>query len=221
MNFLITGLETFETKKKCVPRNLWLGFAAYFTVIDMVITMLLPFIIISITNTLITVKLLGVTYKRRRNKIKQKSSAKKNDGFASKIPLVNVERITVLHENGKINDLTHEANNLIGETCIYELNACTDKTTQFISKIIGKKYANVIKGKKRSKKSSKLSKVIFKSTNSLELGRNELLLNRTSMANVSKREKVYSRTTKMLLSLSTMFLILVNILFLNKIKSLV
>jgi hypothetical protein len=211
MNFLITGLETFETKKKCVPRDLWLGFAAYFTVVDMVITMLLPFIIISITNTLITIKLLGVTYQRRRNKKKRNSSAKKNEGFASKIPLVNVERIT--HEDRKINDLTYAANNLIVETCNYELNACTDKTTSFISKIIGKKYANIIEEKKKSKQSLELSKVVFKSTNSLKPGRNQLLLNRTSMANASKREKVYSRTTKMLLSLSTMFLILVNNFF--------
>ena len=34
-------------------------------------------------------------------------------------------------------------------------------------------------------------------------------LNRISVSNISKRDKVYSRTTRVLLSLSTMFLILV------------
>jgi len=215
MNFLITGLETFETKKKCVPRDLWLGFASYFTVIDMVITMLLPFIIISITNTLITVKLLGMSFWRRYKKWLS-SSNKKSSSFKNTMPLMDIERITEIHyENKKLNGLTYiNDTNIIIEASNYEMNSCVGKKITFIDKIVKKKYWKINKRSKKGKTSIQLSKV-NKSNTSFEFDRNQRIINRASTTNLSKREKVYSRTTKVLLSLSTMFLILVKKFLLN------
>ena len=56
-NMLATGLKEFDLKSKCVPMDTWLVFARYMTLFDIFITMLVPFLLISIINALIAVRL--------------------------------------------------------------------------------------------------------------------------------------------------------------------
>jgi hypothetical protein len=204
MNFLITGLEVFETQKKCVPKDEFLGFAAYFTVVDMVMTMLLPFIIISITNTLITVKLLGTSFSRRYKK-RQLRSNSKTKTFANVIPLKDVEKLSDIYENEKLNDIINTNKSFLNETYNCELNTCPRKTKNNIEKLIAKKRRD----KNIDSNFETLNKRNKSATSKDFDIKSQYPLNRISVSNISKRDKVYSRTTRVLLSLSTMFLILV------------
>jgi len=207
MNFLITGLEVFETQKKCVPKDEFLGFAAYFTVVDMVMTMLLPFIIISITNTLITVKLLGTSFSRHYKKRQLRSNLKTK----TVIPLKDVEKLPDIYENEKLNDIINTNKSLLNETYNYELNTCPRKSENNIQKLIAKK--------RRDKNIDSNLETLKKRTSSKDLDiKSQYPLNRISVSNISKRDKVYSRTTRVLLSLSTMFLILVRKYIFSMIK---
>ena len=195
MNLITTGLENFETSKKCVPLDTWLNFAAFFTVLDMIVTMLLPFLLISITNTLITVKLLGLTLSDYKAKILKR----KQKGLES--ALASIEQNQNLTEN--IDKFVCYLEKKEAPLNVYNKidlfsNISTFKPTESKMKLSSKGF--FLKTKEEEKKPPFISELSFKT---------DIKLDSKIMSNITNREKIYSRTTKVLLSLSTMFLILV------------
>ena len=70
-NLLSTGLQISYTGTECVPLDKWLSFAKYMTLIDIIATMALPFVLISIINILIVFKLTEVKFTERKKITKQ------------------------------------------------------------------------------------------------------------------------------------------------------
>ena len=62
-NFITTGLKSMDNDdssllpRRCSPYNDWIGFVKIMTIADIALTMLIPFLLISIVNLLIALKL--------------------------------------------------------------------------------------------------------------------------------------------------------------------
>ena len=56
-NLFATGLQKSYSQEECVPLDFWIYFAKYMTLVDIIATMVLPFILISIINLLIICEL--------------------------------------------------------------------------------------------------------------------------------------------------------------------
>ena len=147
-NLLSTGLQISYTGTECVPLDKWLSFAKYMTLIDIIATMALPFVLISIINILIVFKLTEVKFNKKRRNTLEISPQQKVD-------------------------LTYIEMNSIGPITATEQSHLNPYSTKIVTLA------------KRSKSALSLT-----------------------ISNLGKRKRLNTKATKILLCISTAFLIL-------------
>ena len=208
-NLITTGLKIHESASRCSPHKDWLIIVELISIIDVTMTMIVPFIIISIINILIALKLTnsklmrtisinhryGLTQRSKdsdpnRVKILYSSCQKRNTYLGQnflKAPFVTsiLSSSKDKSENNNTLQTSHLRNDL--------LLKCTKSSTNDANSIL------------KFEKSFRMSSSINTSSISKETFR--------------KRNKLYSRTTKVVLSISTTFLILHCPIAIFKLKS--
>ena len=226
-NLNASGLKLFDLNYKCVSLDKWVIFSIYMTLLDIIITMVVPFALISVINTLIALKITRFNCKALYFKKRQHSEASiyfsRLDASSYSIGKFNN---SIKSTSTRLDHVRLDANPRVSVTPSVtlqipsELNTCSRRLTP----------NSVDRSRNVSQKSTR-SNYAYERTYStcsyslirhggLEKVRQEKArknshcstkyrLSEKSISNASNRNKIYSRTTKVLLSISTTFLILV------------
>jgi hypothetical protein len=234
-NLKASGIKMFDSKNKCVSVDKWVIFSIYMTIIDIILTMIVPFIIISVINTLIAAKLTkfsckGTLRKRRKNSdisfVASKfdssnySIAQFKSSFKSTSTRIDHIRLSIPNNNNNNNvarkSFTPSINLQIPDVNVDSMRLRSIKPPQ----IQRKAYAS-FKTQftyERSYSTCSFSLIPPTELNSRRQSKvrnnssvSKYHLSDKSISNRSHRNKIYSRTTKVLLSISTCFLVLVRI----------
>ena len=165
MSLVTSGVEYFESEKTdmCVPLNKWEKVSRVMVLYDVIFVIFIPFILISITNMLIVVKLLNLKspIKLLTKSITKSSSIGTNNSIRNR---------TRLRSDKSINS-HHELNNFLDQTYEHmQRRGHTDDNMSFDLESFGSSVKYI--------------------------------------SNISNRMKTYSKTTTVLFTISTTFLIL-------------
>ena len=79
-----TGITEYDSVRRCAPLEVWHMLAKYMTLFHIVITMLIPFIVITVLNALITIKLTAAKtsfiYSRQKNRASEATTTTRSRG---------------------------------------------------------------------------------------------------------------------------------------------
>ena len=229
-NLKASGIKTFDSKNKCVSVDKWVIFSIYMTLIDIVLTMIVPFIIISIINTLIAAKLTkfsckGSLMKKRQNSELSLSMSKYDSSNYSigkfknsiKSTSTRIDHIRLSIPNNARKSVTPSVNLQIPEfnRCsirfrtgnLEKIEKSPQRSLPFASVhsqfIYARSYSTCSYSVIRQRESEKRRPSKARTNSSVS----KYHISDKSISNISHRNKIYSRTTKVLLSISTCFLV--------------
>ena len=183
-----TGIRFDGNQNKCLPYNNWIGFVKFMTIADILLTMILPFLLIAIINMMIYLKLASIRYSVEnikkflgRGVNKRHCNTNSHDSRVVSNIRLNTEGST---------RKTNQANNfndLLTIPTISHFNSNRQKLS-----------------KESHLTESGLMVTSFQST----LKNNSPIISRMNLSNFKLRSQSFTRTTKVLLSISTSFLVL-------------
>jgi len=234
-NLKASGIKMFDSKNKCVSVDKWVIFSIYMTIIDIILTMIVPFIIISVINTLIAAKLTkfsckGTLRKRRQNSdisfvgnkfgSSNYSIEQFKSSFKSTSTRIDHIRLSIPNNNNNNNiarkSFTPSVNLQIPEVNVDSMRLRSIKPPQRQRKAYASFKTQFTYERSYSTCSfSLMSPSELNSRKPSKVRNNSSVskyhLSDKSISNRSHRNKLYSRTTKVLLSISTCFLVFVRI----------
>ncbi len=196
-NLITTGLKIHESASRCSPHKDWLIIVELISIIDVTMTMIVPFIIISIINILIALKLTN-------SKLMRALSINHQYGLTQRSKDRDTKRVKILYSscqkrNTKYFDPTFwkaPAVTILSSSKEKSKNNNTIKTSHLRNDLL----------LKCTKNSTNDGNTILKFEKNFRMSSS---INTNSISNETfrKRNKLYSRTTKVVLSISTTFLI--------------
>ena len=176
---IIFGIEKHSlSTKKCIIVNKWLSFAEYYVPLDLILNTVVPFIIISILNTLIVFKLSYVPSKLKQNQPNM-TNQEVNDNKKNQHKTYFTTHHSVEHA---------PKSNSLNETKYLNVDCINSIKIEKISKM---KFFEKVSF--RSDQSASDSKSIYSAM---------------SVLHIETRKKKYSKTSKVLFLISITFLIL-------------
>ena len=207
-NLTTVGLSLYRGETECIPLDKWLTVTRYMTLADIFLTILVPFMLISIFNTLIVIKLTGYSmfplcfnklFAKKRNSntsgllflhsyFYQRSSSSKSQ-----------KKVKFSNSNDELNQKVYLENSASQVTLDTKYPLCQPRQLDAIdvfSQSVELTENTVIKSKKKFKSKTMIRR------------ESKSYMSIMAISNITKRKKIYSRTTLVLLSISTMYLLL-------------
>lgn len=209
-NLVTTDLKIDESVTRCSPQKDWLILVEFITIADVMMTMIVPFVIISIVNILIALKLTNLKIMRTL-KINHRFGVAKCSKGTNKSSTKELDFLSNSNFNKKtFKDFNHNFLSVPTVTT-FPARSISLKT----SKRLNKPYTNSIKTSllkkefsiKYTKNSRNHLNEKIKIEQSFQIS-TSMNSNKISNETFRKRDKLYSRTTKVVLIISTTFLIL-------------
>jgi hypothetical protein len=183
-NLVTTELKIHEASTRCAPHKEWIVLVEFITVVDVTFTMIVPFFIIFIINILIAFKLTNLKSSTKLNINRQSSENKSFQSFKN---------------NSIKRTITNSGRNLLYVPTV------TTSSLKLSNNLLKSNQSRKDLTIKFTKSSTNDLNEILKMSTEMSLSMNMSLPNTIVY---KKRDKLYSKSTNVVLSISTTFLVL-------------